>query len=123
MSSRPEESWAVDPPKGMKNVCPATTPPPEELPFPLSSRPELRRSVVERSAVAQEAGTTELLTVPAETYQADSVKSGFPGAFWRRATESNDAGVLRLKVKVQLQIVPNQRRSSARLQEFLRRRT
>ena len=63
------------------------------------------------------------LLVGADTYQADSVKGSFAGILRRRAAEGNYAGVLRLKMVVQLQIGLDQRRSSARLHQFIRRRS
>ena len=57
-----------------------------------------------------------------DTYQADSVKGRFAGILRRRAAQGNYAGVLGLKMVVQLQIGLDQGRSSARLHQFIRRR-
>jgi hypothetical protein len=64
-----------------------------------------------------------LLAGPADTYQADSVKGSFAGILRRRAPEGNYAGVLGQKMVVQLQIGLDQGRSSARLHQFIRRRS
>ena len=76
--------------------------------------PHKRVYVTCRCSTDEAAGQT-LLAFPADTYQADSVKGGFAGILRRRATEGNYTGVLGQKMVVQLQIGPDQRRSSARL--------
>jgi hypothetical protein len=51
LSSRPEQLWAFGPPEVIKMGSVRQPHSMEAPPSPLSSRPELRRSVVERSAV------------------------------------------------------------------------
>jgi len=59
------------------------------------------------------------LLFAADTYQADPVKGSFARILRRRAAQGNYAGVLGLKMVVQLQIGLDQGRSSARLHQFI----